>query len=461
MILREIFAKLGLQVDHHQFEKAEHSIEKLAGGFAALGVGAELVHKYWEGLEESIKRGAAFGDLSAKTGIAVDTLQGLQHAAEQSGTTLEAAATGLKFLAKNAYEASQGSTELQTAFRQAGLSIKDASGRLKPADVLMAEFGDKLREMPDHAKRTALAMTLMGRSGAELLPMLAGSEETLTELIEDSKYLGQLSEEEVHQRKRAEDQINRLNRAWTALKDKARTPMIKLIERGAHALTDFVVWLRRTYEGSERVKAAVSALGVFMAAFAGAMIVAGAAMLGPLLAPLIPLALIAAKLAFLALIVEDLWLFFTDPTASTMTGRLVDGFKDLWKSITEDPKQFFIDLFDWIVSMFGLTGERIRQKVIDSITGAISAAKGAIGAVANPVNGTMQEIFGSAAKLGGPISSAFSMAGGPLMSGFYPPGSVGGATTNNVSINVHPAPGQSSHEIAADVLSQAKAAVGK
>jgi hypothetical protein len=83
----------------------------------------------------------------------------------------------------NANELSQQMEELglsgkaaSETFRQLGVAVTDAAGRLRnPADVML-DVGDALNRIEDPAKRTELAMKLLGRGGSELIPMfLMGS----------------------------------------------------------------------------------------------------------------------------------------------------------------------------------------------------------------------------------------------------------------------------------------------
>lgn len=84
----------------------------------------------------------------------------------------------------NANELSQQMEELglsgkaaSETFRQLGVAVTDAAGRLRnPADVML-DVGDALNRIEDPAKRTELAMKLLGRGGSELIPMfLMGSD---------------------------------------------------------------------------------------------------------------------------------------------------------------------------------------------------------------------------------------------------------------------------------------------
>lgn len=113
-------------------------------------------------------------DLRQKTGVSVEMLSKFQQAAEKSGTTIEGVGGAmLKF--NKALEGGKAQAELKAL----GISATDASGKLKGTDQLMLEVADAFQKMPDGAEKSATAMKLFGKSGAEMIPMLNGGAESI------------------------------------------------------------------------------------------------------------------------------------------------------------------------------------------------------------------------------------------------------------------------------------------
>jgi phage-related protein len=133
---------------------------------ATVGGLAALVGK-------TIEAGDKFNDLSQRTGVSVESLAKFNKAAATSGTDIDAVAKSLGRLSKGMYEAAEtGKGPTAEALKTLGISATDAAGKLKSADQVTLEIANKFKAMPDGVEKTALAMQLFGKSGAEMVPLL-------------------------------------------------------------------------------------------------------------------------------------------------------------------------------------------------------------------------------------------------------------------------------------------------
>lgn len=141
-----------------------------------------------------------YGDMvwktSQKIGIAVEAWQEIAHAGEMSGIEQEALSAGLVKLNKNIVEAANGNKTLTTWFKRAGISVKDESGKIKSADQILMELANTFGKVPDGAKKTAIAVALAGRSGANLIPMLNSGSKGLAEMRKEARDLGLVLDED-------------------------------------------------------------------------------------------------------------------------------------------------------------------------------------------------------------------------------------------------------------------------
>ena len=182
-----MLALLGLEVDEQSFaigELAASAIEKALElvGQALEGVAAQF--------SEFLDDAGRLDDVANQLGINVVRLQELRHAAEMNGSTFDAVVASLNTLSRNASEAADGNEKLMESFTKAGVKVKDAAGNFRPVDELLADIADTLQDMPEGPARVGLAMDLLGKSGAQLVPMLKDGRQGLAAMAKEAHELG-------------------------------------------------------------------------------------------------------------------------------------------------------------------------------------------------------------------------------------------------------------------------------
>ena len=129
----------------------------------------------------SYKAGQAADDLntmSKVTGIGTDELQKYKYASDLVDVSVESIAKSNKKLATNAYNAANGSKSQAEAFDKLGVSVTDADGNLRDSDAIFQDTITALGKMENETERNALAQKLMGKSAAELNPLIEDGGET-------------------------------------------------------------------------------------------------------------------------------------------------------------------------------------------------------------------------------------------------------------------------------------------
>ncbi len=116
--------------------------------------------------------GDALNDMSARTGVSVEALSELSHAAEQSGADVESLENGLRFMQRTLGEAAHGSKSATESLTRLGLSM-GALLALSPENQFKA-IADGIARIDDPTLRAAAAMDLFGKSGTRLIPMIEG-----------------------------------------------------------------------------------------------------------------------------------------------------------------------------------------------------------------------------------------------------------------------------------------------
>jgi lambda family phage tail tape measure protein len=169
----------GLQGVQQSAAGASVAMRGMAGSSALLtsSLGALLPLMSAAGLvglvKGAIDAGDAMNDLSQRTGVSVEALAKFKKAAATSGTDIDNVAKSLGRLSKGMFEAATtGKGKAADALNALGISAKDAAGNIKSADAVTIEIANRFKAMPDGVTKTALAMALFGKSGADMIPML-------------------------------------------------------------------------------------------------------------------------------------------------------------------------------------------------------------------------------------------------------------------------------------------------
>ena len=202
-------------------------IKGAAGGLAgALGglvpaVGIAALGK------RSIDAADNLNDLSQRTGVGVESLSRFGRAAEDSGTSLDSVAKSMGKLAKGIVDPASQTSEV---LKSIGISSTDASGKIRSMDAVMLDIADRFQKMPDGAEKTALAMQLFGKSGAELIPMLNGGREAL------SQYSATIDTEMAQAADKFNDSINAIGASVAGPFNQAITALLPLITKMAEGI---------------------------------------------------------------------------------------------------------------------------------------------------------------------------------------------------------------------------------
>lgn len=111
-------------------------------------------------------------ELSARSGIAVETLSSLANTAKFAGVSQEELAGALVRLNKAIAEAASGSKEQVAAFNNLGVSFRNADGSVRPVVEVLGDVANAFSGAETNAIKTQYAMALFGKSGADLIEFL-------------------------------------------------------------------------------------------------------------------------------------------------------------------------------------------------------------------------------------------------------------------------------------------------
>lgn len=141
--------------------------------------------------------GDSLDKMSARLGISAVKLQEWSFAATHAGAAPEDLEDALKDMSEKIAEVAGGDTgDAAQLFSALGISVKDASGKIRPASDIFEEVADAIQRNEDPALRTKMAMVLMGDSGRKLIPMLSGGAQGLDDMAKQARDLGLVMNED-------------------------------------------------------------------------------------------------------------------------------------------------------------------------------------------------------------------------------------------------------------------------
>jgi len=277
-------------------------------GIAMAAVGTAIVGSLIAITLKTASAADNIEEMGQRTGLSTTLLQELDYAAKLTGTSIEGLEVATKRMAVTLNDAATGGEEAQQKLAALGLTISDLQG-LSP-DEQFLRIAKALGAIPDPTKRAALAIDIFGRSGTDLLPMLADTTMSLDEMLKKAHDLGLvMSEEDVKKAAALNDAITSLKAQFGGIGNAIATTLIPVfkdivdtISKIIKAVTD---WMAKHPELTKVIIAAAFGLGLLLLGFgtfillAPGILAAGTIMGAGFAAALWPIALIIAGIVAL------------------------------------------------------------------------------------------------------------------------------------------------------------------
>lgn len=169
---------------------------KLNGLIGGLGVGLSLA-----GVGSFIKSGIdaadALNDMSDRTGIAIEKLAGFQLATKLADTDMQSFATAANKLSVNIGKNSE-------QFAKLGITAKD------PADAFL-QLAEVFSSIEDPQTRAAFGAAALGKSYAEMAPLLQMGSDKIRELVEQGIQQSGITKEQAAEAGKFNDQLDILS----------------------------------------------------------------------------------------------------------------------------------------------------------------------------------------------------------------------------------------------------------
>lgn len=230
------------------FNKGVSTASNFLSGFG-IGLGAISAVGLARFISQTVEAGAATYEMSQRLGVSTESLSAMGIVADQSGSSMDGVAKGLKTFLRNVNEASQGSKGAQENLAELGITSQDYQAILKDVDVGIDKLSKGFLKVEDPGKRVALAQQLMGRSGLELLPVLesvGGEFTTLKKNLQDAGVL--LSSSAGKSFDTFSDSLKVLKTSAASLV-KELAPLFELLGQALIGLGQTVVFVKQMLDG--------------------------------------------------------------------------------------------------------------------------------------------------------------------------------------------------------------------
>lgn len=203
---------------------------------AAAAAGAALA----VAVKGAIDNADELSKTAQKVGVTTEALSRLNYAASLSDVSLGQLSTGLGRLTVGMSQIAQGAGgQAKMALDALGVSALNSAGQLRGSDQVLADVAERFARMEDGATKTALAIALFGRSGADLIPMLNMGKSGLADLAAEADRLGiTLSTSTGRAAEQFNDSITRLQATFQGVINKIMAGALPALNQLADKISD-------------------------------------------------------------------------------------------------------------------------------------------------------------------------------------------------------------------------------
>jgi len=203
--------------------KVQKAASMASTALGALGVGLSAgAFASW--IKGAVDMADQAQKLSQKIGVSVKDLGGLQLAFQQGGVDADGMQKALAKL-------SVGIVDGNSALKAMGIATRNADGSLMSTRDVLTQVSDRFSGYQDGVAKTALAIELFGKSGADLIPVLNAGGASISEFDVIAQRLGlTLSEDTTAAAERFNDKLELASLTVTGLGNQMMVQLLPTLE---------------------------------------------------------------------------------------------------------------------------------------------------------------------------------------------------------------------------------------
>ena len=400
--------------------------------------------------------------MSKRYSISTGDLQKYSAAADLVDVSVEDIAKTHVKLEKSMLSASKGTGSQAEAFDKLGVSVTDSNGELRDADEVWQETISKLGEMTNETERDALAQQLLGKTAANLNPLIEDGGETYKRVAETMQKYGLdfIDQETLDKANEFNDELDTIKAiglvTFQSLGTELAGYLAPAIEKVVGWVGKFAEWLSKLSPQTLTIIATIAGvlavvspllIGLGKLSFAISSIMSLMATIGPaiggLLATAGPIVLVIAAIVAAGILLYKNW-DKIKAKAIEIKDAVVLAFTNLWTNITTifntiktvvttvwnaiktavmTVVQFIASLiqarfnlirtvvttvFNAVRTVVTTVWNAIRSTISNAINGAHSAVTSRISAIQSAVSSTFNSLKSTVSSIWNGIKSAIT-----------------------------------------------------
>ena len=269
---------VALNADTKQFEASmQESLTRTQGfvagheaqfkkiGAAVTAAGAAITASLGLAIKTYANAGDAAAKMAKRTGMSVENIMQLKHAADLSGTSIEGLETGVKRMARVISDAEYGLETAQRPLNELGITLDQIKGK-KP-DEQFNLLATALANVEDPTKKAALAQEIFGRAGTQLLPMLSEGAAGLEKMKQEAVDLGLvMSADAAKKAEEFNDSITSLKGSLqgvrNAIAEQIMPTLTPLIQKITEVIKNITEWTKRNPGLTKAIVTIAGVIGV-------------------------------------------------------------------------------------------------------------------------------------------------------------------------------------------------------
>lgn len=297
-------------------QKFGKSMQKVGASFAV--VGGAITAALGVAVKSLANAADVADDTAKRTGLTVEAVQELGYVAKMTGSNLATVEVALRTMQKGLTDSGTESAAFTSGLETLGLSLAEL--RAMNPQAQFDALSQAIAGVTDPSQRAGLAMTVFGRAGTALLPMLAEGADGIAKLKDEAHKYGYVMSQEVAEAgSNFNDNLDRLKGSLGGLAQQVVAGLLPTLNSLVKCAADVVAGIKEWINNNPNL---VSTLAHVAASVGAVLTVFGA--------------LVAACGSWIALApaVGAAWTIATGPIGITIMAiaGVVAGIVALWKN---------------------------------------------------------------------------------------------------------------------------------